>query len=329
MKYEHVLSYVTRAIWAIDPEKLDEILSVLTFRARGDRFTAEEIQARIGEPTSIEPTQRGAVAVIPLKGVVANRMGAMDESSGGMSIERFRGMFRQALGNDAVGSIVLDVNTPGGTVMGVPEMAAEILAARGQKRVVAHVNDTAASAGYWLIAGVDEIVAAPSAMLGAIGVFLCRQDLSEALEKEGIKITVVSAGKYKAEALPFRPMSAEELADKQTLVDGFYDQFVKLVAKGRGVTPSAVRNGYGEGRGVTAQVALASGMIDRIGTLDETIARLVGGRSSRSPMRAEADVPVELAEADVVLAGDVVLPQADGDDGRDDADDQARRFRVL
>ena len=95
MKYSHVLSYVASQLWAIDPSKLQELLAVLAFRAAGHTFTAEEIQARVGVgPGSRGVSSNGSVAIVPVRGVIAHRMGAMDDSSGGTSCERIGAMLR-------------------------------------------------------------------------------------------------------------------------------------------------------------------------------------------------------------------------------------------
>ena len=103
----------------------------------------------------------------------------------------------------------------------------------------------------------------------------------------GVVTTLVSAGRYKTELRP-GPLSDEARAHMQSLVDNAYEMFVGAVAKGRGVTSAAVRNGFGEGRIVSAQEALRLGMVDRIATLDETIARLAGRSGEAASARALA-----------------------------------------
>lgn len=343
MKYPHIVRYVAESLWAIMPTRipgsrhasLEDILHILAFRAAGGEFSAEDIKARIGDPEEPTPTTRGAIAVLPLRGVIAHRMGGMDEMSGGMSTERFSKMFRAALANEQVGTIVLDVDSPGGTVQGVPELAVELLAARGQKKIVAVANAFMCSAAYWLAAAADEIVVTPSGLVGSIGVYTAHEDLSAALEQQGIKVTLISAGKHKVDGNPFEPISDDHRAFAQARVDDFYNQFVKAVASGRGVSPSAVRNGYGEGRVLSAKDAKAAGLVDRIATMDETLARLAGGGRPRSGMRAELetetiaeafDVPVELLEheAGVTAEAETEAAATPGSDL-----DRDRRIRLL
>lgn len=296
MKYEHVLAAVCGVPWAILETKLDEIMSVLAFRAAGHTFTPEEIQARIGSPT---PATRGGkgVAVLPVRGVIAHRMGAMDESSGGISTERLSGMLSQVLADDSVGTILLDIDSPGGSVPGLTEFAGRLFEAREQKRIVALVNGLAASAAYWIASQAHEIVSIPSGMAGSIGVFTAHADLSEKLAKEGVKVTVISAGKHKVDGQPFQPLSDEHKAHVQAQVDEAYGWFVRDVARGRGVSVADVRSGFGEGRVLAAKDAKAAGLIDRIATADETVSRLLG--RSASTMRAESDAHAPVAEVPV------------------------------
>lgn len=289
MKYTHILRYVASTLWAIQPAKLRELLDVLAFRAAGHEFTPEEIQARLGAGGgSTSAATRGALAVIPVRGVIAHRMGSLDDSSGGTSCERIGAMIAQVAADPGIGTIVYDFDTPGGTVPGVQELAAQMFALRGQKTQIAMVNGLAASAGYWLASQCDEIVCLPSGLTGSIGVFTVHEDVSKALAQEGIDVTLIFAGKYKLEGNPFEPLGAEATAVLQDRVDTFYGQFVKDVARGRGVSQASVRDGYGQGRALGVKDALKAGLIDRVGTMDDTIGGLVG-RPSADALKAATD----------------------------------------
>lgn len=303
MKYAHILARVADELWAIAPDKLHEIVSVLAFRAAGHEFTAEEISARLGgERQPTVRTQGGNVAVIPIRGTIAHRMGAMEQSSGGTSAEGIGQMLNAAMADASVGTVVLDIDSPGGTVTGISELAQQMFEARGRgtKKIIAQVNGMAASAAYWIAAQADEIVSMPSGIAGSIGVFSSHADLSAALEKEGVNLTVFSAGKHKTEASPFAPLSDEAKAFMQGRVDAAYQQFVSDVARGRGVSVEAVKGGYGQGRALTAPDALKAGLIDRIATMDATLSALVG--SSRSMLTAESDAPALAATAETEQA---------------------------
>lgn len=279
-RIDRIVQAVYGSLWAIEPEKLDAILDFLQLRADGVRFSADEIQARIGDRRT--PTGgQGATAVLPLFGVVGHRMSAMDDISGGTSTERFAAEFDAAVDNPDIARIVLDVDSPGGTVAGVDELSRRIYDARGSKPIIAVANSTMASAAYWIASSADEVVAIPSATVGSIGVFGVHTDRSGADAKAGLKRTLVKAGKFKAEGSPFEPLSEEDQEAMQEQVDEVYGMFVDAVARNRGISASAVRTGYGEGRAVTAQKAKSLGMVDRIATLEDVL-----GRPQPAPPRA-------------------------------------------
>jgi ClpP class serine protease len=164
--------------------------------------------------------------------------------------------------------------------------------------MVAVANTMAASAGYWLACAPGELVVTPSGAVGSIGVWGAHEDISAAMEKEGVKVTLVSAGKYKVEGNPYEPLSDEAKAALQADVDNFYSMFVKAVAKNRGVSQDSVANGYGQGRMVMASLAVKQGMADSVATLDQTLARF--GVAS-STQRMSASVANDLRERELAL----------------------------
>lgn len=298
MKYQHVVTEVFRKPWAILPDKFNTITQLISLRAAGEKLTEAEIRARLGIRAARQPGGTfGAVAVIPIFGVISHRMNLMTQMSGGTSIEKLTAQFRQALADPSVKAIVFDVDSPGGSVEGVAELADEILKSRGQKKTVAVSNAFCASAAYWLASAAEELVVTASGEVGSIGVFAAHEDVSKAMETAGVKISLISAGKYKTEGNPYEPLSDEARAELQSKVDAFYGMFIKAVAAGRGVTQASVREGFGQGRMVLAADAVKSRMVDRIGTLDQTLARLGAGATPQQRMSAAAD-PALLGQDD-------------------------------
>ena len=289
MKYEHVLAYVSDTIWSIEASKLRMICAVLASRVAGEEIDAEAIEAVVAASRRPEPPRSGAaVAVIPIYGVIGHRAASMSKASGGTSTEALTQVFRQAMADPSVSAIALDIDSPGGTVPGVPELADEMYRARGRKPVVAVANSLAASAAYWLAAQADELVALPSAQVGSVGVMTSHVDVSEALAQKGIRVTYLTSARFKAEGAPEQPLSAEAIAHYQSQIDHYHGLFTRAIARGRGVPVADARGErFGEGRVYNAQEALSRGMIDRIGTLESVVARLSSGQWER-PMRAEA-----------------------------------------
>jgi HK97 family phage prohead protease len=286
-RYRKVCSAVASTPWAILPEKLATIHAILEMRANGGQMTEREIRAAMMGAKDNAPQTVNSVAILPVYGTIAQRMDLFMEFSGGTSCQSLSAAFRAALADSSVKAIVLDVDSPGGTVSGVPELAAEIMAARGTKPVIAVANSMAASAAYFIAACADELVVTPSGEVGSIGVYSGHEDMSEMLEKAGVKITLVSAGDFKTEGNPYEPLSDAARADMQSHVDGYYKMFVAAVAAGRKTTIADVLENFGQGRMLMAKDAVKVGMADRIGTLDEVLASL-GAIDPRTDSAASA-----------------------------------------
>jgi len=292
--YAHLVAFALEHPWALTAPMRSLIADILARRIAGlesdDAAIAAALEAR--STREVPVTTGGVVAVIPLFGVVAPRMNLFTEVSGGTTFESLTAQLQAAVADPNIKTIVFDVDSPGGNVAGASEFAREVLRARASKTVIAHANHLMASAAYWGMAGATEIIASPSALVGSIGVYTLHQDISDMLGQLGVKREVFSAGKYKAEGVDGGPLSDDAKVHVQSLVDGAYGRFVGDVAKGRGVKPAAVRNGYGEGRTLGAEDALATGLIDRIATLQETLARITQPTRTRATgARAEDDAP--------------------------------------
>lgn len=309
-----IVAAVCGTPWAIEPAKLEAIAEFLQLRASGIRFTKREVQARIGAASGrAAPSNPRGIAILPLYGVLSQRVGMLTDYSGGTSTEGFGAMFDQAMADPSISAICIDIDSPGGNVEGVPELYDKILGARGGKPIVAIANSLAASAAYWVACACDEIVVTPSGSIGSIGVLTVHVDTSAADAEAGISYTVVSAGDYKAEGV-YEPLGADAKAALQDRVNTFYGMFVRAVAKGRGVGVPDVRGGFGQGRVVTAAQAIELKMADRIATLDDTIARLGGRRGANAiKVAAMAGDPIdglELPPGKLALLPDALVPAA-------------------
>lgn len=304
MMYDRILTAARNAVWAIELSKLETIMDLLErksaeVQAMGPGFyldgqVMEHAAAR--NRAERQTARSGSVAVLPILGVIAQRMDLLTESSGGTSTERLSRDFDALIKDDEVGSIVLEIDSPGGAWPGVPELAEQIYRARGTKPIVAVANSYAASAAYWLGVAADELVVTPSGDVGSVGAYAVHLDFSEQNETLGVKKTYISYGQYKTELNQDAPLADEALAEIQRRVNEYGEIFVKSVAQYRGVTPKAVRDGFGEGRTYGAKEAVARGMADRVGTLRETIARLAGKPKGRGMKASVARRRLELAK---------------------------------
>lgn len=231
-------------------------------------------------------------AIIPIFGVMEYRLSWIAALFGGgtSTFDLIQAVRDQRLNKDTTG-IVLHVDSPGGEVTGMEELAEEIRRAAQAKPVIAVVDGLAASAAYSATSQASEIWASPSSEVGSIGVFAVHFDESGALERRGVKPTIISAGKFKTEANPFEPLADSARAEMKRRVDEVYAQFVRDVARGRRVSDSQVRENYGQGRVVTAAQAQRRGMIDQVRSYHDSMAVMHGVMQSRAGvMRAQRDV---------------------------------------
>ena len=239
----------------------------------------------------------GAVAVIPVMGVLMQRPDAFDEWLGlslGTTYQRFVDAVRRAVADETVKAIVLDVDSPGGDAMGCAEAFEAVFAMRGAKPIIAVADTLMASAAYFLACAADEIVASPSSLIGSIGTIMTHFDMSGMAEQDGVKVTLITAGEHKAAGSQWLPLDDATTKLLQGTVDDFYGQFVAAVAKGRDVRASVVRGGFGQGYVVNAKDAVSLGMANRVGTLRETLARLgVADVAAGRPARNAAEVAIE------------------------------------
>lgn len=231
----------------------------------------------------------GKIAVIPVQGALMSRTvrGYYGTYPG---MDSLRGQIRQQANDADVAAIVLDIDSPGGTVAGTMETAAEVKAAAAVKPVIAIANTLAASAAYWIGSQASEFVMAPSADVGSIGAMILHQDVSGMLEQWGIKMTMIRSEQspLKNEANPFGALTDEAGAFLQARANEAGAEFIKAVASGRRVTQTKVKEDFGQGRVYGAREALARGMVDRIATLDDVISGLAQKQASRASRRRSA-----------------------------------------
>jgi signal peptide peptidase SppA len=271
--------------WAIRPALLPTVGAFMRRELTAD--TAAEQQLVPAAALRGQSRVAGAVAIIPLRGVITPRPSFISWLfGGGGGLEGFREDFRDAIDNDDVAAVLLDIDSPGGSVELVEETAAEILAARGEKPIVAIANTMAASAAYWIGAAADDLVVTPSGLVGSIGVYQVHYDFSVFNENLGVDPSWIAAGRFKVEGNEDEPLDDEARAAMQATVDDYYDLFVAAVASGRGVSESDVRSGFGEGRVLPSKRALAAGMVDRVATFEDEVSRLVNGGGTNGRLAA-------------------------------------------
>ncbi|HVE14398.1 MAG TPA: signal peptide peptidase SppA [Elusimicrobiota bacterium] len=172
-----------------------------------------------------------------------------------------------------VKAIVLDINSPGGSVGSIQELYSIIGRVRREhkKPVVAHLGDVAASGGYYLASACDKIISLPGTLLGSIGVIFNTGNIEGLLAKIGVRSGNIKSGKMKDIGSMTRPMTGDEKVLLQALIDNAYGQFLEAVSQGRGI-PVAKLRPMADGRIFTGTQGLALGLVDQIGDLQDAIA---------------------------------------------------------
>lgn len=229
------------------------------------------------------PNTGNRLAIVPIYGLITQRDGWW-----GTSCEQVGEWLDAAVDDSSIGAIVLDVDTPGGSVYGVSELSDKIYAARGTKPIISVVNSLAASAGYWIASAADRVVCTPGGEVGSVGVVAVHQDISRMAENEGVSYTIIQSSKYKTEGTHLKPLADEAHAEIQRQVDRYHYSFVAALARNRGVSKATVETGFGEGRVFGAEAAIERKMIDDIGTLDGVVSGALAAGSSAGKRRAAA-----------------------------------------
>lgn len=314
--YGQIVTKIQDTVWLITEGGLRMVLHAVDNHISGN-LSIEEIRARTEgakrERGSL-PSQQGSVGVLPLHGPIFPRANLMTELSGATSMQQFQQDFRQLLQNDRVESILLDVDSPGGSAFMIEEMAQEIRQARDEKPIYAVANTMAASAAYYLASQASELYVTDSGLVGSVGTYMVHTDDSELKEKVGVTETIISEGRFKAALI--EPLNSDSKQYLQGLVKDVNDQFMQAVADGRNIPVDDVIANFGEGGIVGAKKALDAKMVDGIRTYDEVLSALLdgGGTTVEVPtassggstfsLRASFDKELEHSEPGSGLGGE-------------------------
>ena len=282
--------------WAIEPAKLIEIKAIYASHLRGEKVDIAAVETRLGRKLQNEPksyTTQNGVAVIRIDGVIAKRMNMFTEVSGGTSSELASQALQAALADPAAHSIILGIDSPGGTVDGTERLANAVFAARTRgKAIVTLASGCMCSAAYWIGSAAQAVfIEDGTTTVGSIGVVASHTDISGAQVAQGIKTTEISAGKYKRIASQYGPLTPDGRKSIQDQLDYTYSIFVDALAKNRNVSSATVLSQMADGRVFIGQQAIAAGLVDGVTTLDALIARLNSNRKAGTSL-ARSNAPI-------------------------------------
>ena len=268
----HIAIRVLGTPLMIERGKLEVILSVLGPRigvtsqgAVSPSFTTEQAGR------SVDVTPEG-IAVIPVLGTLVKRVGPIEAASGLTSYAEIEAELEATIANPAVKAILLDIDSPGGEVAGVFDLADRIHAAREAKPIWAVANEEALSGAYAIASAAERVFVPRTGAVGSIGVIAVHVDRSTRDAQEGLAYTTMFAGQRKNDFSPHEPLSDEARSVLQAEVDRVYDLFAAIVARNRGLSVDAVK--ATDAGLFFSENAVRAGLADGVGNFSEALAAL-------------------------------------------------------
>lgn len=291
-------------LWSIEPRMAQQVLKMLD---------ATPLEAHLAHAASMPKAElksdgydlQGGIAVISLSGVMTKNPTSM----GTASTVALRRAMRGALRDESVSAILLVVDSPGGSVSGVNDLASDVSAIKNKKPVYVYVEDTCCSAAYWVASQATEIYSNPTGVVGSIGVYTVIYDASEYYEGKGIKTHVLSTGAFKGAGAEGSEITDEQLAQWQKEVDAFHQHFLSAVSSGRDMTSDEV-GPLADGRVFMAREAKANGLVDHVLTIDEAYALIRGQIASAKPTRRALEDFDVSASAPIAMTYETALDAA-------------------
>ncbi len=218
--YPIIMQKVFSEPWLIMPQAHEAIQQSLLNHI-ADPKAMDGLQHEQEQP-QIQDTASN-IAYIQLYGVVGKHLSGLEMACGGCSLDKVSAELQAAADDPSIDKILLDVDSPGGTITGVPELAHLIREIKAETPIFSFTDSMMGSAAMWIASASSGILATPSAKVGSIGAYMAFHDNSAKMEKDGTKLLLFEAGKHKAIGL--RPPTEEESAMLQSRVEAIHDDF--------------------------------------------------------------------------------------------------------
>jgi capsid assembly protease len=298
MKFQHIAARALNR-----PLLLEPAYSRFFFAALGSRLGFSSLTDVMGQTTlaanlpaqaagyvdEMDAAARGSyeiedgIAIIQVSGTLMHKSGYIGSQSGAMGYDWLEAQLEAAIDDPAVLGIMLDIDSGGGEVAGVEDIATKL--SNSAKPVWAHANEMAASAAYWLASAADRLVLSNTATVGSIGVLMAHTDYSEAMSAEGIKVTLIHAGAHKVDGNPYEALPDGVKADLQAEIDDLRTLFASTVAANRSaaankaITTAQVLDT--EARMYRGQQAVDIGLADEVLSFDDAVAKFSSTLANR------------------------------------------------
>ena len=256
-------------------------LTVLVFAAmllHGCSVLSIDLQPRIRplEEETVEGKGKAKILLMDVSGVLSDESGRPILGTPAPRVPivaRVREELQKAEEDDNVKALIVRINSPGGTITASDLIYREIDTFKTRRKipVIAVTMDVAASGGYYAALAADRIIALPTTVTGSIGVIMLTVNAQGLMEKIGVAPVAIKSGEMKDAGSPFRPLTAQERAVFQSVIDEMYGRFVALIVRSRRIPEDRVRT-FADGRIYTAEQARALGLVDEIAYMDDVVA---------------------------------------------------------
>lgn len=260
MKLEKVLRKVYHQPWLIKPEVHRTVAEILIGGSTGKADVAA-LSAMFPGEEGVVPAISDRTMVIPVYGIISSGLSELEKLIGMTDCRDIEEMMREAMENDEVDSFILDINSPGGTVTGVPELADFIAKVNTQKPVYSWVDELCCSAAYWLASSSECICVRPSAVIGSIGVYMPIYDNAKEVMDMGISPDVITSGARKGIGVQGVQITYGQKKILAERVDELFAMFKQAVMDGR---DGELDEEHMDGRDYLGAVALDVGMVDEV-----------------------------------------------------------------
>lgn len=277
------LTAATNVPWAITEDALQGMLDIAaqhrTLPPDERERHLKAVAATLGRPldNTHTVTVRDGVATIPVDGPLFRHADMFTQVSGATSIDTLATDLRAALDDPTIRAVVLAINSPGGEVDGTAEFADQVYAARGVKPIAAYISNDGCSGAYWIASACREVVVAPTAIVGSIGVITAMRHPADGGARK------IEFASRHAPDKRLDPSTTAGRAQIQALIDATEDVFVTAVARNRGVEKETVLSDFGAGGVFIGQAAVDAGLADRVGSYEDVVAALTKTTAGQLP----------------------------------------------
>lgn len=239
---------------------------------------AINVLAKYGDKVNEQPqaqllTVQGNVGIINIRGSLVNGSAGWMSYFGVTGYADIREALVAAIQSPDVNAILLNIDSGGGAVAGVHETAQLIARVDKIKPVISYTGGTEASAALWLGSSARKSYTAETALSGSLGIIMVHAERSKQLEQDGVKVTVIRAGSEKAAANSYEPLSASAKKALEDKAQSLYDVFLGHVAAQRNLSNTVADTKFGQGREFIGKDAVAAGLMDEVGTLEDAFTK--------------------------------------------------------